>query len=109
MVKIDAQNDAFGREIWDHYRGIPAFEIVERDDGFITPGTGPQLYFREFKDWESHEKKAIAKVRGRVLDIGCGAGRQALYLQSKGFEVTAIDNSPLAVRPAACAVSVTFV
>ena len=98
MEKIVAKNDAFGREIWDHYQGLPAFEIVERDDGFIVPGTGPRLYFLEYKDWELYEKKAVAKVRGRVLDIGCGAGRHALYLQSKGYDVTAIDNSPLAVK-----------
>jgi SAM-dependent methyltransferase len=30
--------------------------------------------------------------------VGCGAGRVALYLQERGFRVTAIDNSPLAVK-----------
>lgn len=28
---------------------------------------------------------------GRALDIGCGAGRNALFLQRQGFEVTAFD------------------
>ena len=37
-------------------------------------------------------------VKGRVLDIGCGAGRHSLYLQGKGFDVTGIDNSPLAIK-----------
>jgi SAM-dependent methyltransferase len=35
-------------------------------------------------------------VKGRVLDIGCGAGRTSLYLQEKGFYVLGIDISPLA-------------
>jgi SAM-dependent methyltransferase len=35
---------------------------------------------------------------GRALDVGCGAGRVSLYLQRRGLRVTAIDNSPLAVR-----------
>ncbi len=39
----------------------------------------------------------MSHARGRVLDIGCGAGRHALYLQKRGFEVVAIDISPLAV------------
>lgn len=98
MSKIDFKHDSFGRGIWDHHHGKAGCEIVERDDGLIVAGLGPKFYFLEYKDWDRFEKRAITQVRGRVLDIGCGAGRHALYLQSKGFDVTAIDNSPLAVK-----------
>lgn len=37
-------------------------------------------------------------VKGRILDIGCGAGRHSLYLQHKGFDVLGIDSSPLAIK-----------
>jgi SAM-dependent methyltransferase len=37
-------------------------------------------------------------VKGRVLDIGCGAGRHSLYLQKMGFDVLGIDSSPLAIK-----------
>jgi SAM-dependent methyltransferase len=37
-------------------------------------------------------------VAGRVLDIGCGAGRVCLHLQEKGLQVTGVDVSPLAVE-----------
>jgi SAM-dependent methyltransferase len=33
-----------------------------------------------------------------VLDVGCGAGRVALYLQERGHKVVGIDLSPLAVE-----------
>jgi tellurite methyltransferase len=34
----------------------------------------------------------------RVLDLGCGEGRHAIYLARRGFEVTAIDISKAAIR-----------
>ncbi len=35
---------------------------------------------------------------GRALDVAMGTGRNALYLASRGYEVTGIDISPLAVE-----------
>lgn len=34
---------------------------------------------------------------GRALDLGCGPGRNSLYLASHGFEVDAVDLSPEAI------------
>jgi len=33
----------------------------------------------------------------RVLDLGCGYGRDSLYFAQQGFEVTALDCSPVAI------------
>jgi SAM-dependent methyltransferase len=53
------------------------------------------------RHWSRPERLAIRLARGRTaLDVGCGPGRVALHLQAKGLRVTAIDNSPLAVRTA---------
>ena len=38
---------------------------------------------------------------GRALDVACGSGRNALFLAEKGFEVTGIDISPVALAGAA--------
>jgi tellurite methyltransferase len=42
----------------------------------------------------------IAETRppGRALDVACGLGRNALYLASKGWEVTAVDSSSVAIH-----------
>jgi SAM-dependent methyltransferase len=93
----DAQ-DAFGHEIYDYFRGKGGYEIIERDDGFFSLSPGPRLYFWDYEEWPASEKEAMKHVQGRVLDIGCGAGRHSLYLQAQGFDVVGIDNSPLAIE-----------
>jgi len=99
MKKLKPQEDAFGQEMWAYYKGEEAFEIVERDDGYFNASPkGPGLYFLQYEDWDPIEKKAMEFVKGRVLDIGCGAGRHSLYLQKMGFDVLGIDSSPLAIR-----------
>ena len=92
-------HDAYGHEIYDYHRGRHSIEIVERDDGLVDCSSGlPGRYFSEYPDWPEYEKRAMEFVQGRVLDIGCGAGRTCLYLQGLGHEVVAVDISPLAIR-----------
>jgi SAM-dependent methyltransferase len=38
--------------------------------------------------------------RGRVLDVGCGTGENALYLASRGLEVVGVDAAPTAIERA---------
>ena len=97
MNTLKPNEDAFGQILNAVYNGSDAFEVVERDDGYIEamPAKG---YFSEYKDWPQIEQKAMELVKDRVLDVGCGAGRMSLHLQSKGFDVTGIDISPLAVK-----------
>jgi SAM-dependent methyltransferase len=92
------RTDAFGRALLDWVRGGTDPEVLERDDGFIEIGAGPDVYLASFEDWPVPERQALRYVRGRVVDIGCGAGRVALHLQERGFDVTGIDTSLLAVR-----------
>ena len=44
------------------------------------------------------ELKALGLSKGRILDVGAGAGCHALALQDRGMEVAAIDVSPLSVE-----------
>jgi SAM-dependent methyltransferase len=41
--------------------------------------------------------EAGAIAPGRVLDLGCGPGRNSLFLAARGFEVDAVDLSPAAI------------
>jgi SAM-dependent methyltransferase len=73
-------------------------EIVERDDGFLS--VARLNYFEPVVRWPSAERRALRWVRGRVLDVGVGAGRVALELQQRGRTVIGIDVSPGAVEVA---------
>jgi SAM-dependent methyltransferase len=95
---MEPKKDAYGQEVWAFFQKKKSYEIVERDDGLIDLTEGPAAYFAEFKDWPKIQKQAIKFAKGKVLDIGAGAGRVSLYLQKQGFDVTAIDNSPLAIE-----------
>jgi SAM-dependent methyltransferase len=99
-MALNKKQDAYGWLVHDYFKGDRVTEIVERDDGFIAPSGGPVTYFAPYGKWPRFQQRAMALVRGRVLDIGCGAGRVALYLQHSGHAVLAVDNSPLAVRTA---------
>lgn len=93
---MKAYPDAFGAWLLSCFRGATSPEIVERSDGYIDAYTGD--YFAPYARWPVHQRRAIKYARGRILDIGAGAGRVALYLQRKGCKVLATDISPLAIR-----------
>ncbi len=55
--------------------------------------------FRPFEEMPALEQKALQQCRGKVMDIGAGAGSHALWLQEQNIEVTALE-----ISPEACAV-----
>ncbi len=66
-----------------------------------TVETVPLSYFfRPYDQMPALEQEALAHCRGRVLDIGCGAGSHCLYLDRKGVESTGLDSSPGAIETA---------
>jgi SAM-dependent methyltransferase len=97
-VALAPHEDAYGQAMLDHLAGRGGWEIVERDDGFFSLGAGPGLYLAPFRRWPAAERRAMRLVRGRVLDVGCGAGRAMLHLGARGLEVSGIDISPGAVE-----------
>lgn len=48
-----------------------------------------------------HSEVVLAQAHvqpGKTLDLGCGSGRNALYLASQGFGLTALDVNPAALE-----------
>ena len=100
---MKSENDAFGKHILAQYKALSkgepvTAEIVERDDNYIDFGSISRMYFSDYDEWFETERRIVEMAKGRVLDVGCGAGRHSIYLQEKGFDVTGIDNSPGAIE-----------
>ena len=89
--------DVFGMALNDYQNGrytedIKTFSSLDEEDIIPVP-----YLFRTYDEMPKIEQKALQLARGKVLDIGAGAGSHALYLQNKGFDVTALDNSEGAI------------
>lgn len=92
--------DAFGTALLDWVQGGNVPETIQRDDGYVEEGAGPDAYLALPAAWPAAERQALRHLRGRVADLGCGAGRASVVLQQRGFDVVGIDASPLAVQAA---------
>jgi SAM-dependent methyltransferase len=91
--------DPFGQVLCDYAHGHPARITIRRDDD-LAGEQDAALYFAGPEAFDPTEAEALAFAKGRVLDIGCGAGRQALVLQERGLSVVGLDLSPLALQVA---------
>ncbi len=90
--------DLFGEALMDYWReghaeDIRTFSSLAGEDVIPLP-----YLFRDFDQMPAVEQRALELARGKVLDIGCGAGSHALYLQEKGLEVTGLDSSKGCIR-----------
>lgn len=88
--------DILGQAIHDRYHKLGNHKL------WINNQYGPkeempvEIYFRDEDDMPDLEWLAMNECRGTVLDIGAGAGSHALVLQERGFDVSALDISPMA-------------
>jgi len=88
--------DLYARAMLDYWLGKKVVFEFERDDGYRSRSR-VEAYFAPPAKWLKVEREAMKEVRGRVLDVGCGPGRHALYLQRKRHRVVGIDASPTQV------------
>jgi SAM-dependent methyltransferase len=90
--------DVLGQAIHDHHHNLAPGKLWINNKYGPKEGMPIATYFRGEDDMPDLEWMALQECRGKVLDIGAGAGSHSLLLQEWGFEVTAIDISPLAVK-----------
>jgi SAM-dependent methyltransferase len=90
--------DITGNAIFDHYHK------TSRSRLWIHNTYGPReempvgVYLRDQGNMPPLELIALQQCKGKVLDIGAGAGSHALLLQARGMDVTALEISPKAAE-----------
>jgi len=88
--------DPMGKAIWRHYFENAPCMISLSIDGLEEEPMNSAYFFRSESEMNDLEKHALNECKGRVLDVGAGAGCHALVLQEKGLEVLAVEQSPKA-------------
>ncbi len=90
--------DVFGKAILDYQNGnytedITTSTSISDEDVLPIP-----YLFRGFSEMPKIEQEALLLAKGKILDVGCGAGSHSLYLQKKGLRVKSIDISKGAIE-----------
>ena len=90
--------DLFGKAMLDFATNNNPENIVTETNISEADEMDVSYLFRSFKEMPKLEQKALKLAKGKILDVGCGAGSHALYLQENDFEVLAIDISANAIE-----------
>lgn len=87
-------------DYWQHLQTPQPQTLVSihvfMEDGERLP-LAASTFFRPVEELPEAESLALDYCRGRVLDLGAGAGAHSLVLQDRGLDVLAIDICPPAV------------
>jgi SAM-dependent methyltransferase len=90
--------DLFGKAILDYQTNNSPENIITETSISEADEMSVAYLFRKFNEMPKLEQKALQFCKGKILDVGCGAGSHSLYLLEKGFEVTSIDISENAIK-----------
>lgn len=92
---LTEREDPMGAAIRDYFRQGKSAQLKVLSSLFDDDEMPVAHLFRSYHEMPPLEQRALKEVRGKVLDVGAGAGCHALALQERGFDVTAVDISPL--------------
>jgi SAM-dependent methyltransferase len=68
-------------------------------DNFYSDRERKVPFFENYPDENLVEFVETKRIKaGKALELGCGPGRNAIYLSSKGFDVNAVDQSVEGLR-----------
>ncbi len=92
--------DILGQALIDYFEDRYSEDIITETNISEEDELPIPYLFRSFSEMPDIEQKALQLCKGKVLDVGCGAGSHSLWLQEKGLFATAIDISEGAIKVA---------
>lgn len=92
---LTEREDPMGAAIRDYFRQGKSAQLKVLSSLFDDDEMPVAHLFRSYHEMPPLEQRALNEARGKVLDVGAGAGCHVLALQERGFDVTAVDISPL--------------
>lgn len=91
--------DLFGKAILDFQTNNNPEDLITETSISEADEMSVAYLFRDFTEMPKMEQKALQLAKGKVLDVGCGAGSHSLYLQNeRNLDVTSIDISANAIE-----------
>lgn len=91
--------DLFGKAILDFQTNNNPEDLITETSISEADKMSVAYLFRSFKEMPKIEQKALQLAKGKILDVGCGAGSHSLYLQNeRNLDVTSIDISANAIE-----------
>jgi 2-polyprenyl-3-methyl-5-hydroxy-6-metoxy-1,4-benzoquinol methylase len=110
-IESSEENNPILETIYINVYKLINFKLKLNKDGSLNPPIYESSYFdRRYSGtapWDYNQPHAVIRelvqkkeIKGRILDLGCGTGDDAIFLASEGFEVVGIDFSKVAIEKA---------
>ena len=91
--------DLFGKAILDYQTNNAPEDLITETTISEEDEMSVAYLFRSYDEMPQMEKKALQLAKGKILDVGCGAGSHSLSLQNeRNLAVTSIDISANAIQ-----------
>jgi 2-polyprenyl-3-methyl-5-hydroxy-6-metoxy-1,4-benzoquinol methylase len=91
--------DLFGKAILDFQTNNSPEDLITETTISEEDEMSVAYLFRSYDEMPLMEQKALQLAKGKILDVGCGAGSHSLSLQNeRNLDVTSIDISPNAIQ-----------
>ena len=98
MPLMNTESDPIGAAVSEFFEGL----AINYIDVYSKLGgkeiIDPRYLFRTYSEMPILEHIALENCKGKILDIGAGAGCHSIFLQNQGNDVTALEKSLLCCR-----------